>query len=622
MKTKKRKMNILCLLAAFFALTAILACTPAAYAVDQNPHNVVIGREIELKHGKIGILWTRGGGTEDVEWFTPEDVPVQGVTRQCHVDDWIYVMFRAENGYVIKGKYIYAYSEELDGGRRLLNDDWGDRYEGDIVVPSDIEDFDFYITIDAAFKPETGKREIVVGSREPLSHGKVIIKSNTGTPLAEFTQKGDCLANEGASYRVSFIADEGYELDEKEIVFYSFDDGEDTEADLIYDSETDCYTFTVPTDRTDDYEIAINASFRKIPTHSVTVHGGTADKASAAEGESVTITADEPEEGMRFKEWTGADGLTFTSGGPTDAEATFTMPAQAVAVTATYEPAAPEFTTHQLILSGQIGMHFYMSIPEGMTGGTMTFTVGTGDSSRTATAAGTLQSDGRYKFTCYVNSVEMAEPITATYSYVADSATKTATDTTSVKEYLEVIIKNENGLQEYEAATPLAKAIYNYGYYAMQAVPGGSKHPMMPDTYTGEEALITALEGYAISATLGSDVTKASYSLDLDSETAINFYLTTETELTKDNVNVTAAAGTTFEYTVEKVGSRYRVQITEIGAHELGTVFTMTTGDTTISASAMTYVQQSLANSSASEATKNAAAALYKYYQQAINYGN
>ncbi|MBE6973295.1 MAG: hypothetical protein E7440_05365, partial [Ruminococcaceae bacterium] len=38
-----------------------------------------------------------------------------------------------------------------------------------------------------------------------------------------------------------------------------------------------------------------------------------------------------------FKEWTGADGLTFTSGSKTTATATFTMPAEAVNVTATYE---------------------------------------------------------------------------------------------------------------------------------------------------------------------------------------------------------------------------------------------------------------------------------------------
>ena len=278
----------------------------------------------------------------------------------------------------------------------------------------------------------------------------------------------------------------------------------------------------------------------------------------------------------------------------------------------------PAFKGHQLILSGQIGMHFYMSIPEGMTDGTMEFTVG----NRTATADGVKQSDGRYKFTCYVNSVEMAEEIEAVYSYTVDEETKTVSDISSVREYLEYIINNKDGLEAYTAATPLAKAIYNYGYYAMQAVPGGSKHPEMPDTYTGDMPLITSLDGYAISATLDNDViTAASYSLDLDSETAINFYLTTETELTKDNVSVTAE-GATFEYTVEKVGSRYRVQITGIGAHELGTVFTMTTGNTRIAASAMTYVQQSLANSSDSAETKNAAAALYEYYHQAISYNN
>ena len=56
-----------------------------------------------------------------------------------------------------------------------------------------------------------------------------------------------------------------------------------------------------------------------------------------AEGESVSITANTPEGGKRFKEWTGAAGLTFTAGSATAASATFTMPAAAVELTATYE---------------------------------------------------------------------------------------------------------------------------------------------------------------------------------------------------------------------------------------------------------------------------------------------
>ena len=73
-------------------------------------------------------------------------------------------------------------------------------------------------------------------------------------------------------------------------------------------------------------------------TYTVTVTNGTASPNGAqAAGTAVTITANAPEAGKQFKEWTGADGLNFTSGSKTSATATFTMPAEAVAVTATYE---------------------------------------------------------------------------------------------------------------------------------------------------------------------------------------------------------------------------------------------------------------------------------------------
>ena len=81
-----------------------------------------------------------------------------------------------------------------------------------------------------------------------------------------------------------------------------------------------------------------------LPVYTVTVENGTGG-GDYAEGESVTITANEPEPGMRFKAWTGADGLSFTGGSAASEEATFGMPAGAVTVTASYEeipPAAAE----------------------------------------------------------------------------------------------------------------------------------------------------------------------------------------------------------------------------------------------------------------------------------------
>lgn len=90
------------------------------------------------------------------------------------------------------------------------------------------------------------------------------------------------------------------------------------------------YTFNATAYRT------LVAVFEAIPTYTLTVENGTGS-GDYAEGASVKITANDPETGNVFKEWTGTDGLTFTSGSATTATATFTMPAQAVTVTATYE---------------------------------------------------------------------------------------------------------------------------------------------------------------------------------------------------------------------------------------------------------------------------------------------
>ncbi len=70
-------------------------------------------------------------------------------------------------------------------------------------------------------------------------------------------------------------------------------------------------------------------------TYTVTVNNGTGG-GSYAQGASVKITANAAPEGQQFNKWTGADGLTFIDGSATTATATFTMPAEAVTLTATY----------------------------------------------------------------------------------------------------------------------------------------------------------------------------------------------------------------------------------------------------------------------------------------------
>ena len=69
----------------------------------------------------------------------------------------------------------------------------------------------------------------------------------------------------------------------------------------------------------------------------VTVVGGTADVAVAAEGDTVSITAAAPEAGKAFVQWSSDDtDVSFANQGA--AETTFTMPGHAVTIKAVYAP--------------------------------------------------------------------------------------------------------------------------------------------------------------------------------------------------------------------------------------------------------------------------------------------
>lgn len=76
------------------------------------------------------------------------------------------------------------------------------------------------------------------------------------------------------------------------------------------------------------------------PKYAVTVTNGTGSGEYEA-NKTVTIVANEPEEGKIFASWEGAEGLTFVDGSVNTAYAQFVMPSEAVSVTATYED-APE----------------------------------------------------------------------------------------------------------------------------------------------------------------------------------------------------------------------------------------------------------------------------------------
>ncbi|RRD92764.1 BspA family leucine-rich repeat surface protein, partial [Clostridiales bacterium COT073_COT-073] len=72
------------------------------------------------------------------------------------------------------------------------------------------------------------------------------------------------------------------------------------------------------------------------PTYEIVVNSGNAEPSSAQEGELITITADDAADGQQFKEWQIIKG-TITLADATAATTSFTMPAEDVEITATYE---------------------------------------------------------------------------------------------------------------------------------------------------------------------------------------------------------------------------------------------------------------------------------------------
>ncbi len=144
----------------------------------------------------------------------------------------------------------------------------------------------------------------------------------------------------------------------------------------------------------------------------------------------------------------------------------------------------------------------------------------------------------------------------------------------------------------------------------------------MDTVYTTEydiNAVKTAVADYGIQRTMSADIAGISYSLLMDSETAIHLYFKPAAGYDGDF----AVDG----YTAEKQNDgRYLVIIPNICAHQLGETFTITArtanGESTVTVSALSYVKgmldaQAYQNNAAA---LNAVASIYHYYAAAAAY--
>ena len=299
----------------------------------------------------------------------------------------------------------------------------------------------------------------------------------------------------------------------------------------------------------------------------------------------------------------------------------------------TYVPsAAPSFKTMSLVLSGQIGVNFFMDLPEidgvDYTQSYMEFKVGERSAARANYDARKKSENGLYYgFTCYVNSIQMAEPITATFHY-GDGQTVTCTNV-SVESYATSFIQyaSDNPGKYSEEAVNLVRAIVDYGHYVQPFLSEengweiGTDYAAMDyffsDFYDQNE-ISGLVDEYNSQADLrNSGISDVTIRLSLDSSTTLEFLFTApegyDVYVDDDAYKLTQVSDT-----------RWCITVPNISAHKLGDTVTVSGGTNqdgfSLSASPLAYVKIALKSSAVSEAGKNALCAFYQYYASAMSY--
>ena len=295
------------------------------------------------------------------------------------------------------------------------------------------------------------------------------------------------------------------------------------------------------------------------------------------------------------------------------------------------------FSGYSLVLSGKIGLDFYVKIADGVDSSDayVVFTVNGKTESETPLAEGVKQTDGTYRFTCYINSVQMADDITAEIHYGENCTTAKYT----VSKYLDglnALIDSKYAEVSADLKT-LANAIKDYGHYVQPILAQtnswdlGTDHKIMPysnakissDISTVKETLH---EGYSMDrpATM-EGFSGLQVDLELDTDTAINLYFTKADGVDESlPVYATVDSGESFSAEKQSDGT-YLVSITGIPAHELGTQHTVTINvdgkeKFDVKVSALTYADLVLQSGSQPTKLQEAVIALYKYYTATAQY--
>ena len=289
----------------------------------------------------------------------------------------------------------------------------------------------------------------------------------------------------------------------------------------------------------------------------------------------------------------------------------------------------PVINGYALELGGVLGLRYYMLVPEGFdgNGAAMTFTMNNRENQVIPYSGITTDGQGKF-FTCNVYAYQMADTITATFTYKKDGATKTLTDTYSVAQYL-----NNTDWQQYsQAVQTLVTKTRAYGHFIqpyLARVHGwtvGGKYAALD--YSGTVDVSAAKSGsedkkFTLTTMDSAYVQAAQYRLLLNADTS----LIVEVRLKNTPAGSVSMTVNGNAVTPTVSGTAYRVEIGNIAANNLGVTHrvVMEIGSTTVfdfTASPLSYVYTVLSKSNPAADEQNALAALYEYWQAAAAYNS
>ncbi len=282
----------------------------------------------------------------------------------------------------------------------------------------------------------------------------------------------------------------------------------------------------------------------------------------------------------------------------------------------------PRFTAFNLLLSSEIGLKIKVTLPDGVEADDssyMEFVYSDGriEDAQLINEADKVDGENAYWFTCFINPLEMEDIIDATFYY---GTGQTIVDDFSAIGYARLARK------VYPDRTKLitiVNALQNYAYYLKQSgwTDGLTHREIVCRQELTEADIETAragVEGMQIVKELeGSGIRDLTFSLTLNSKTAINVFVQLED-------GVTLVSPDPYETITEDGIKKYKFTTEKIGPRNLDKKYTFnietSKGTAKVTASAMSYVYGILNSSDTTTEQKYAMTAYYNYYQAAENY--